>query len=241
MSIARDIRSLSSGTVSTVIRDQWFADMASNAWQRVRTRMLGINPIQSRDGYIVDRVQFAFSVFAECYEADRNWGGWGDAWRDWVKELDTVWFKVSYMGGTDYEMRGCNGRIETKSRASEYEASIYNGSRDEFERCVVPKIGCVWNWDLGGSRGWDRPLGNRILCLFPLHTALWFVDERGSGGTFHHVISEDWPAPKIGESPSGDRCMWDCDKQFDPPVELWQEWRDEAAKRAGRRLSCVAG
>lgn len=225
--IYRDVRELSSGTVSTCIREQFIKDMAGPIYRRVRGRQLGLTPKHAADSYLVDRVQFALGVFVKEHGENESWDSWVDAWHAWLRALDSVRWTCSYMGGQDYEMKGMPGRLETKTRVSEYERSITNYSDEEFERRVVPKVGCLWS--CSSSYEFGSFLPDRIACLFPMQSPVRFERE----DEWVPVVSEDWPKPKIGVSPIGDRCSWDCDDRFDVDLDEWGTWKEEAAELAG--------
>ena len=140
---ASDIRALSSGTISKLLRDMYFQDLAQFLKSRYSfsRRRLDVNPLQAADGWIIDRVPFALGRFADvCH--DDGWESWQDVWNAYLKAIGEVQFKCSYMGAVDWLHNGV--RYECKESVSDYEKSIYNGSGEEFEACVVPRLGTIY-------------------------------------------------------------------------------------------------
>ena len=213
--VVGDIRSLSSGTVSKLLRDAFFDQL--RAWKMSKfnyRRTLTINPLLSADTYIVDRIQYAFMMFAAG--SDQRFESWQDAWQAYLKRMEDVYFKCSYMGSADFTVRGFNKTVEYKSHASRYEASIYNGDEAEFQRNVVGFVGCC---KLYLSIEGFPP--NSISCLFPLYTPVMWNDG--------WVLHPDWPAPKTGEGVcAGDICAYQHDKRFQYTSDQWQEWTEFA-------------
>lgn len=214
--IVGDIRSLSSGTMSKLIRDNYFDSLRGYISSKYTTRRtLALNPLQAADTYIVDRVQYAFMMFVAG--SDQRFENWIDAWKAYLKRLEDVRFEVGYMGATEYSIRGFSGRVECKSHASLYEGSVYNGDSAEFQRAVVGKVGCCALY-YGATTGFPP---NSICCLFPLYTPAMWKDG--------WVMSPDWPAPKTGVGViSGDIVAWHHDKRFEHTVDQYEEWRETA-------------
>ena len=210
-----DIRCLSSGTMSKLLRDMYFADLAEFLKSRYSfsRRRLDVNPLQAKDGWIIGRVQIAFARFADVGH-DEDWKSWMDVWNAYLKAMGTVQFKSSYMGETDWIVGG--KRYECKDRVSDYEKSVYNGTGEDFERCVVPRLGTIMVRYCGS----DEFPPDAVSVLFPFHTP-----GRYRGGLERH---SDYPKPRIGESLCGDRCNYYRDRKFELPVELYEEYREIA-------------
>jgi len=232
--VVGDIRSLSSGTVSKLLRDAFFDQL--RAWRLSRfscRRTLTINPLLSADSYIVDRIQYAFMMFAAG--SDQRFESWQDAWQAYLKRMEDVYFKVSYMGAAEYTIRGFSRTIEYKSHASRYEASTYNGDEAEFQRAVVGKVGCCAVY-YGATENFPP---NNISCLFPLYTPAMWKDG--------WVMHPDWPKAKTGEGVvPGDICAYHHDKQFQYTADQWEEWtqfavsdRSEAKEELRELCACA--
>jgi hypothetical protein len=216
-SFGSDIRCLSSGTLSKLLRDNYFKELQRFITSRYQSRrILDVNPLQAADGWIIDRVQFALARFAEVCP-DQKWETWRNVWESWLRNVSEVHFKCSYMGGVDWLFKGV--RYECKEFVSDYEAEIYNGTREEFERAVVPRLGTIRREHGTGEFPHDE-----LCVLFPFHTPIRFNADRDYELEFH----PDYPTPRIGEGVCRDRCNYYRDRKFDAPVELYEAWREIA-------------
>ena len=217
--VVEDIRQLSSGTISKLCRDAWFADMGRWLKERYTSRRnFSINPLMAADGRIVDRVQFAFRMFAEC--SSGGWDTWHECWAAYLNRLADVRFKVGYMGQTDYEIAGERNRVCVKYRTSSYERSISNGTPTDYEMNIRSKVGCC----ALTSGACDAFPANEIACLFPLAVPAMYVIGQG------WVQHPDWPPVELGLDACGDVCVLSSDSMFQPTVEQWDAWRETALK-----------
>lgn len=221
--MAAEIRSLSSGTISTLLREEWFRQM--RRWLTSRyseTMRLQVNPLQSADYWILDRVQFAWSRFAELHDTE-NWECWQDCWHAYIKAIEKVRFKCSYMNWVYTMVDGVE--YEEICRASKYSQSIYNGTFAEWKESTYDKIGMMHR-HYGMC---DGPMDDRIAVLYPFRTPCWMeiADAKAewNNGKYRFVVHADWPAPRIGLSICGEPCSYESDAKFDVSADRWEEWR----------------
>lgn len=215
------IRSLSSGTMTTLLTDAWFEEMRGWFQSRMgmRRRSVQVNPKQAKDHWIVDRMQDGFRRFSEL--PGREWSNWQDCWRGYLDELAKVRFKCSYMGAVWYEIPG-HKTFEHKCSVSKYESSIYNGDQADFESRVVPYLGTIVR-----EHGREDYPSDECAVLFPL----WIPAHCDTENDWMLELSPDYPAPKLGKNLLGNPCSWDEDARFEPSNAEWEEWRTIAGAK----------
>lgn len=138
----KEILSLSSGTMSTVMRDsgQWLL-------------------YQCRDTWFIDQVQRHFSLYAT--HAGKPFDTWHDAWRDYERWRSAVQncFRCSYAGETDYQIDGRGYRVRWSGDPS--------GPWNDFEGSIRPHIGCIWDESGGVQEGFHQFAPMKVVSAFP--------------------------------------------------------------------------
>lgn len=218
--LAAEVRGLSSGTIAGLIRDEYYARLRNWRTSRFTDHRRGfewLNPRHASDYWILDRVQFAFSRYATLL-GDESCDSWQDAWTLFVRAQESARFKVGYMGETDYEVIGQPCRFAVLHHVSDYRKSIYNGSAEEFEKWYPPKLGTVRR-EYGM---WDGFPPESVCVAFPLCTPIMGAGSFDDGDA-RIVYHPDYPLPRIGISPCGDRCSYEHDAKFDQSVEEYEE------------------
>lgn len=142
--ILSDIAGLSSGTMSTIIRDKGL-----------------VYGYQCRDCWVIDQFQGRFSLYVE--HIDREFDCWQDAWEAYARHYRRInhgCWKCGYQGQTDYVIDGKEYAVRHHACASvAYNEGVWDGD-------ILPLLGCVWR-HYGMSDGYPPPL---VISAFPGYT-----------------------------------------------------------------------
>ena len=213
-----DIRGLSSGTISSVVCDEFFRRIACRQnWTSNKT--LGVDPNQAKDSWVVDQVQSRFHLF--CESSEKAWDCWQACWNDYLKEIDQVRFRCTYCGECDWTYRGteyqerCFGSLYAKEHS--YNAGVW-------ESDIFPAIGTV-RFEHCAYKGFPPAILTSLCpCYVP---SMWSMD-------LHALVYQNgFGTPMTGIGICKDPCSYLHDAKFEHSVEQWEEWRRFASKKHG--------
>lgn len=212
--VASCCRGLSSGTMSKLIRDEWFWKMKKIRESRFDQPCgLCLNPLKSADLWHIERVQFALSRFAELNHG--RFFSWQECWREYLKQLGRVKFKCCYSGSEWFTVSGHGDAVfQTYYLASVHLRATYRGTMEDFEKRIVGLLGRI-RLDVS-----DGTVPDDVAVLFPLYSPGHY--DYGHGCYFR--TNPEWPEVKLGETADGGICVWTMDARFDPSPEDWDNW-----------------